>query len=551
AVLIGLLKAPTRFSPVRNAERSLKRRNVVLSQMKKYDFIAPEEYDSLKMLPIELNYRAQDHIEGLAPYFREYLRGVLAKWCKAQKKPDGTPYDLYKDGLKIYTTINSKMQLYAEDAIVEHLGGELQTEFFKHWKGKKNAPFDWHLTRKEINGILNQAMKRSDRYRMLKQAGVSKDSILTIFNTPTPMRVFSWKGDIDTVMTPMDSILYYKYFLQAGFMAMDPHTGQVKAWAGGINYKHFKYDHVKSGKRQVGSTFKPFVYALAIQEKWPPCMLIPNIPVIFVDEKGEKWSPENADDEFDDLLLPLKFGLANSINYITAYVMKRFSPEAVINISRKMGITSHLDPYPALCLGVSDLSVYEMVGAYSTFANKGIWTEPILVTRIEDNKGNVIQEFIPKTDEAMNEETACLMLNMLKGVVDGVYSSAAKKKIGTAVRLKFKYKFTNSIAGKTGTTQNQSDGWFMGIVPNLVSGVWVGCEDRSVHFRGIRLGQGANMALPIWAIFMKKVYADKGLGILESDDFELLSSKRLHVELDCEKYQAIHSSNFDDKSGGF
>jgi len=557
AVLVGLLKAPTWFSPVRNVERSLKRRNVVLSQMKKYDFITPEKYDSLKMLPLELNYRAQDHIEGLAPYFREYLRGVLAKWCKTQKKPDGIPYDLYKDGLKIYTTINSKMQTYAEEAIAEHLGGELQPEFFKHWKGKKNAPFDWHLTRKEVNGIFNQAIKRSDRYRMLKQAGMPEDSIKATFNIPTPMRIFSWNGDIDTVMTPMDSILYYKYFLQTGFMAMDPHTSYVKVWVGGINYKHFKYDHVRTSKRQVGSTFKPFVYTLAMQERISPCYEVPNIPITFIDEKDEKWTPKNADDEYDGKMISLKFGLANSINSITAFVMKQFGPEAVINIAEKMGITSHLDPYPSLCLGVSDLSVYEMAGAYSTFANKGIWTEPLLVTRIEDNKGNVIQEFIPESEEAMNEETACLMLNMLRGVVDGVSTSEVlnewgrPKKIGTAVRLRFKYKFTNPMAGKTGTTQNHSDGWFMGIVPNLVSGVWVGCEDRSVHFRSIRLGQGANMALPIWAIFMKKVYADKGLGVLENDDFELLPSKKINVELDCEKYHAIHSGNFDDESSGF
>ena len=551
AVLIGLLKAPTWFSPVRNIENSLERRNVVLYQMKKYGFIEPGEYDSLKLLPIELSYRPQDHIEGLAPYFREYLRGDLTNWCKTHKKPDGTPYDLYKDGLIIYTTINSKMQLYAEQAVAEHLGGELQPEFFKHWKGKKDAPFDRHLTREEINRIFKQAIKRSDRYRSLKQAGLSDDSITTIFNTPTQMTVFSWNGDIDTVMTPKDSILYYKYFLQAGFMAMDPHTGYIKAWVGGINYRHFKYDHVKTGKRQVGSTFKPFVYTLAMQERMSPCYEVPNIPVTFINEMGEKWTPENSDNEFNGKMISLKFGLANSINFITAFVMKQFGPEAVVNIAHKTGIMSHLDPYPSLCLGTFDLSVYEMTGAYSTFANKGIWTKPMFITRIEDNKGNVIQEFIPENDEAMNEETACLMLNMLRGVVDGVYSPSVGKKIGTAVRLRGKYKFTNPMAGKTGTTQNHSDGWYMGIVPNLVAGVWVGCEDRSVHFNSIRLGQGANMALPIWAIFMKKVYAGKGLGISETDDFELLPPNKMNVELDCKKYHAIHSGDFDDKTEGF
>ena len=588
AVLIGLLKAPSWYSPVRNPERSKKRRNVVLSQMRKYEYITEEEYTSLINMPLQLSYKAQNHKTGLATYFREYLRGELALWCKNHEKSDGTPYNLYTDGLKIYTTIDSRMQRYAEEVIKEHLGGELQPEFFKHWKGVKNAPFE-HLSKEEIDAILNQAMKRSKQYEVLtgkecancgrkgryihteKQRGVtyyqctaldcgertraiSADSIEIIFNTSVKMKVFTWHGEKDVELTPMELIRYYKHLFHAGFMSMDPHTGYVKAWVGGIDFKHFQYDHVKFGKRQVGSTFKPFVYSLAMQEKWPPCMEIPNIPVTFaVGEYGlqKAWSPKNAGDEFNGRMLPLKFGLANSVNRMTAYLMKQFGPGAVVNMAHNMGITSFLDPQPALCLGTPDLSVYEMVGAYSTFANKGVWTEPIVITRIEDSKGTVLEKYIPNRKEAMSEETASLMLHMLMGVVDGVDVPDTKIKRGTAVRLRFKYKFTGQIAGKTGTTQNYSDGWFMGITPNLVSGVWVGCEDRSVHFRNIKLGQGANTALPIWALYMKKVYADKSLGISQKDMFDILPPEKLKVELDCEKYRKLHSNDFDGYSVRF
>ena len=588
AVLVGLLKAPSWYSPKRNKERATLRRNVVMHQMMRYNYITKETYDSLASLPIELRYTAQDHTSGHATYFREYLRGELNNWCKNHKKPDGTPYNLYKDGLKIHTTINSKMQRYAEEAVAEHLNGELQGQFFKHWKGVRNAPF-WDLSKNEIDEILNLSMKRSKRYQVMtgKECGncgrrgkfvkeiknndtkqfkcqaedcgfvinaVSNDSIKSVFNRPFNMTVYSSEGEIDTIMTPMDSIRYYKYFLHSGFMSMDPHTGNVKAWVGGINYKHFQYDHVKIGKRQVGSTFKPFVYTLAMQENWPPCMKIPNVPITFHEgEYGliESWTPKNSGNEFNGLMLSLKFGLANSINYITAYVMKKFGPNAIINITRKMGITSYLDPYPALCLGTSDISVYEMVGAYSTFANKGVWTEPQLLSRIEDSKGNVLEEFIPKRVEAMSEATVSLMLHMLMGVVDGVYSNEADKRIGTAVRLRFKYKFKGQIAGKTGTTQNYSDGWFVGVTPNLVSGAWVGCEDRSVHFRYMRLGQGANMALPIWALYMKKLYEDKSLGYTENAKFDMLSPQKLNVELNCTKYNYTKSNSFGDQPEDF
>ncbi len=514
AVLVGLLKAPTYYSPVRNPENSTNRRNVVMYQMQRYDFISEATYDSLKVLPIQLRYQADDHNAGQATYFREFLRQELSKWCKEHTKADGTPYNLYRDGLRIYTTINSVMQTYAEEAVSEHLS-DLQKTFNDHWKGRE--PWGVHTE------VLIQGMKRSDRYISMKSAGMSQDSIKKAFNTRMPMTVFSWAGDIDTVMTPMDSIKYYKYFLQTGFMSMEPQTGFIRAWVGGNNYRFFKYDHVKEGKRQVGSTFKPFVYALAMQENYSPCYKVPNVPVTFTNEFGQKWTPRNSDGKYGGMI-SLKVALAESVNTITAYLMKQFGPQAVIDMARKMGITSHMDPYPSLCLGTPDLSVFEMVGAYSTFANKGVHTEPVYITRIEDKNGIVLQEFVPRKVEAISEETAYLMLSLLQGGVQ----------IGTGQRVRFRYGLNNPIAGKTGTTQNNSDGWFMGLTPELVSGVWVGAEDRSVHFRSTALGQGANMALPIWALYMKKVYANEKLNVSQGD-FERPKSP-LSVELDCSKY---------------
>jgi penicillin-binding protein 1A len=515
AVLVGLLKAPTYYSPVRNPNNAQKRRNVVLGQMQKYKFITNADYDSLAVLPIELSYKADTHNEGLATYFREYIRQELIRWCRANTKADGTPYNLYRDGLIIYTTINSKMQKYAEEAVTEHLT-DLQKVFFDHWKGQE--PWAPHFE------ILDQAVRRTDRYASLKAAGASADSIKSVFDTKIPMTVFTWKGPKDTVMSPMDSIKYHKHFLQAGFMSMEPHTGYVRAWVGGIDHTFFKYDHVKEGKRQVGSTFKPFVYALAMQENYSPCFRVPNIPVTFVNELGQVWTPKNSDNEYGGMYT-LKEALAKSINTITAYLMKQFGPQAVIDIANKMGITSHMDPFPSLALGTPDLSVYEMVGAYSTFANKGVFTEPIYITRIEDKNGIVLREFLPKKVEAINEETAYLMLNLLEGGVQ----------YGTGARIRFRYKLNNPIAGKTGTTQNNSDGWFIGITPELVSGVWVGAEDRAVRFRSTSLGQGANMALPIWGLYMQKVYADKTLNVSQ-DEFEK-PSQPLSVQLNCSHYQ--------------
>ncbi len=515
AMLIGMLKAPSRFNPVRNPKTSMERRNVVLSQMKKYNFLSQQQFDSLKVLPIKLKYRIEDHNYGMATYFREILRGELAQWCKEHiNNSTGRPYNMYTDGLRIYTTIDSRMQRYAEEAMQEHLK-VLQKKFNDHWKGKD--PWEEH------KDLLTDAMKRTERYQSLQAAKATKKEIDKVFKTKTKMTVFTWRGDVDTLLSPLDSIRYYKMIEQCGFMSMDPHTGQIKAWVGGIDYRYFKYDHVKDGKRQVGSTFKPFLYTLAMQEGYSPCYKIPNTRITFDLPSGDQWSPENADGTYGGMLT-LKYGLAESVNCISAYLMKQFGPQAMIEIVRKMGITSPIDAVPAICLGTPDVSVLEMVGAYSTFANKGVWTQPTYLLRIEDKSGNMLQEFVPRQVEAVNEETAFLMLNLMKGVVQ----------FGTGARLRGQYKFSNPIAGKTGTTQNQSDGWFMGITPDLVSGCWVGCEDRLVHFRTLEDGQGARTALPIWALYMQKVYADKSINLTKGD-FDR-PDEPLNVELDCDKY---------------
>ncbi len=549
AMLVGMFKNPSLYNPNRRVELTAERRNVVLNQMSKYGFISKESKDSLKAIPINLDFKRASHNEGLAPYLREYLRGSLKSWCKENKKANGENYSLYTDGLKIYTTINTRMQKFAEEAMRTHLK-ELQADFNLHWKGYSNAPFPKDFTREQIGSILDQSMRRSERYIRLKQGGKSEKEIKKIFKKKVSMKVFSWNGEIDTVMTPRDSIWYYKYFIHSGMMSMDPRNGHVKAYVGGINYKHFKYDHVKVGKRQVGSTFKPFLYALAMQEGYSPCYEVPNVPVVFdKDQWGlpeEDWIPRNSDDKYEGLLISMKFGLANSINTITAHIMKQFGPHAVLDLAKKMGIKSRLSPVPSICLGTFDLSVYEMVGAYSTFVNKGVWIEPMIVTKIEDKNGVVIQEFAPNMVEAMSEQTADVMTRMLQGVVDGTYSPSADVSMGTGVRLRRKYKFENQIGGKTGTTQNNSDGWFMGITPNLVSGVWSGNEDRSAHFRSTFYGQGANMALPIWAEYMQRVYADSLELGLYAEEFDIPPS--VDALLDCgSKPGQIESNNIDDE----
>ena len=536
ATLVGMLKNSSLYNPNRRLELTEKRRNVVLSQMKKYNFISDTLFDSLIKTPIILDFKKASHNEGLAPYFREFLRGEMKKWCSTKIKTDGSAYNLYTDGLKIYTTIDSRMQAFAEEAVATHISA-LQDDFYRHWDGYTNAPFPEDFDSTQVDQVMDMAIKRSVRYKRLKSQGKSKEEIDKIFDKKTEMQLFSWKGKIDTVLSPRDSILYSKYFLHSGLMSMEPSTGHVKAYVGGINYENFQYDHVTSGKRQVGSTFKPFLYSLAIQEGYSPCYQVPNVPVVFDKYKWrleKDWTPKNSgSEELEGLTLSLKYGLANSINTVTAYIMKQFGPHAVVDLAKKIGIKSKILAVPSLCLGTFDLSVYEMVGAYSTFSNKGVWVEPIFVTKIEDKNGVILDKFIPKSNEAMSEKTADVMVRLLQGVVDGVYSPTAKKRSGTGVRLRYKYGFKNEIGGKTGTTQNQSDGWFMGITPNLVTGVWTGCDDRSVHFRDIQYGQGANMALPIFAEYMQRVYADTANSGVHPIPFDI--SRSIDVKLDCDE----------------
>jgi penicillin-binding protein 1A len=511
AVLVGILKGITLYSPVRNPERSLNRRNTVIGQMEKYGYLSAEVADSVKLLPIELDLRPQSHSAGLATYFREYLRMELNKWLENNRKPDGTKYNLYKDGLRVYTTIDSRMQEHAEAAVKTHMQ-DLQKVFFDHWKGRE--PWGKHTE------ILTMGMKRADRYRALKAEGYSEEEILEVFNTPMDLRLFSWNGWIDTLISPMDSIRYAKKFLHTGFMAMEPNSGHIKAWVGGIDIDFAQYDHVNpTAKRQAGSTFKPLVYTLAIDNGFDPCVKIPNQPVTF--EQFQNWTPKNYDGKNGGSLNMFE-GLAASINNIVAYLMKQVGPESVIELSRNMGITSHMDPWPSLCLGSFDMSVYEMVGAYATYANKGVWTKPIFITRIEDKNGNVLAEFYPETREALSEETAYAMVRLLQGVVDQ----------GTARRLRFRYNLRNEIGGKTGTTQNNSDGWFIGITPELAAGAWVGADDRAVRFRTTALGGGANSALPIWGEFFKRIYADDRLG-LSQQAFEPPGTP-MSIKLNCD-----------------
>jgi len=511
AMLVGMAKNPALFNPNRFHERAEGRRNTVLQQMNKYGYLTEEQSDSLQKIPLKLVFHPEDHNDGLAPYFREYLRDVfLKKWCEENPKPDGTKYDIYRDGLNIYTTLDSRMQCYAEEAMRDHMNA-LQVLFFKDCKQKKNAPFAWNVTKDEIKSIRQQGMKRSERYRVLKLAKTDEKTIEKIFSTPVEMTIFTWNGPKDTIMSPKDSIRYYKGFLQTGFMSMEPQTGYIKAWVGGINYKFFKYDHVQIGHaRQVGSTFKPFVYALAIQEGYSPCYRVPNVKTCIDMPEGQPlYCPENSagDEKLAGKMLTLKKALANSINYVSAYLIKQFGAPAVAELAHRMGVVSKIDPTPSICLGTPEISVFEMVGANATFANKGTWIQPTFITRIEDKNGKVLADFAPKTEEVMNEEKAYVMLQLLRGVADG----------GTGSRLRHRFKLTMPIAGKTGTTQNNADGWFMGITPDLVSGCWVGAEDRSVHFNSTDQGQGASMALPIWAKYMQKVYADKSLKISQGD----------------------------------
>ena len=540
ATLIGMCKNPSLYNPVKYNERSRDRRNVVLNQMRKADYITREQYDSLKVLPLDVKFQRTDHKLGLAPYFREYLRLMLIakepkksdyadwqeqkyiddKWqwennplygfCVKNKKHDGSPYNIYTDGLKIYTTIDSRMQKYAEEAVSEHMQS-LQKTFFKEKKGRATAPFSRRVKQEEIDGIMSRAIKQSDRYYRMKAAGFTREQIDALFKKPVEMQVFSYNGMIDTVMSPIDSIKYVKHFLRCGFMSMDSRNGHVKAYVGGPDFEHFQYDMVNLGRRQVGSTVKPYLYTLAMEEGMSPCDKTTNQPITLTDGAGRPWSPRNGSKSRLGEQVSLRWGLANSNNWISAYLMSLFTPESLVKLMKSFGIRSHLDPVLALSLGICDISVAEMVDAYTAFPNKGIRVEPLYVTRIEDSNGNVIASFNPEMHEIFSENTSYKMIYMLRSVVDG----------GTGGRIRSRHGLNMQMGGKTGTTQNNSDGWFMGFTPSLVSGVWVGGEDRSIHFDNIAEGQGASMALPIWALYMKKVLNDPKTGYSTNETFEM------------------------------
>lgn len=534
AVLVGMLQAPSKYNPRFHPERALKRRNIVLGQMVKNDKLSEETKNTLSKKPIVLHYKPESHKEGTATYFREYLREWMKNWTKENKKADGSDYDIYKDGLKIYTTIDSRIQLYAEEAMEMHLKN-LQQEFFTEQKKNKNAPFV-RISDDETKKLLSQAMKTSERWRIMKDEGKSEEDIIKSFGVKTKMTVFTWKGERDTTMTPMDSIRYYKHFLQTGVMSMEPKTGHVKAWVGGINYKYFQYDHVGQGARQVGSTFKPFVYATAIEQlNMSPCDSIIDAP--YTIPKGrhhvtETWTPNNSDHEYRGMVT-LKKALALSINTVSAKLIDKVGPEAVAELTHKLGVNSKIPLQPSIALGAVEITVQDMVGAYSTFANQGVYVKPQFITRIEDKNGVVIYEPIPESHDVLNKDIAFAVIKLLEGVTESGSGARLRTQGGGHGYNRvtgYPYVFKNPIAGKTGTSQNQSDGWFVGMVPNLVTGVWVGCEDRSARFRGITYGQGATAALPIWAIMMKKCYEDKDLDI-SIKDFERPAN--LSIKVDC------------------
>ena len=549
AMLVGMVNKPTRYNPALNPDKALVRRNFVIGQMEKAGYFDDQAKaagvkttafrDSIRQIPIELNYQVQDHNSGHAPYFRDMVRRVMSAkkpkrssysvpedytadslswatddlygWLEKNKKADGTPYDLDRDGLRIYTTINYKMQKYAEEAVQERMR-DLQADFRKDLRHKTNKPFSNDIDAPTRDRLMQQARKWSDRYRVLKKKGLNDSQIFKTFSEPVNMRVFAYnkKGYIDTTMTPDDSIRYYKSILRTAFVAMEPGTGHVKAYVGGPDYRYFKYDNVRQGKRQVGSTIKPFLYTLAMQEGLTPCTKVTNVPVTFLTPGGETWTPRSTDkEEWIGKTVTLKWGLTNSSNNISAFLMKQYGPEAMADMMKRMGIQSHGDEVPSLCVGPADLTLWEMVAAYNTFPSRGVYVTPLFVTRIEDRQGNVLSEFTNRKREAIAESTAYLMVNLMEGVVQG----------GTASRLRYRYNLTGEIAGKTGTTNDNSDGWFIGYTPTLVAGVWTGAEDRQVHFQSITYGQGAHMSLPTWGIFMKKVLADGTLGISADDRF--------------------------------
>ena len=534
AILVGMFKNSGLYNPIRNPQGVINRRNVVFSQMEKGKIISEKEKERLQSLPLKLNFKLETHKEGTATYFREYLRDYMKKWVEENKKPDGSDYDIYRDGLKIYTTIDSRMQAHAETAVTAHMAN-LQEEFFRQSKDNKNAPFV-NISSVETQRILNQAMKSSNRWAVMKAMDKSEEEIIKSFSEKTKMTVFSWKGEKDTLMTPLDSIRYYKHFLQSGLMAMEPQTGNVKAWVGGINYKYFQYDHVGQGARQVGSTFKPFVYATAIEQlNMSPCDSIIDGP--FMIRKGRHhvtadWEPKNSDNKYRGMVT-LKKGLANSINTISAKLIDKVGPEAVIDLTHKLGVKSEIVNQPSIALGAVEITVEDMVAAYSTFANQGVYMKPQFISKIEDKSGVVIYEPIPESHDVLNKDIAYAVIKLLEGVTEGGSGDRLRTTGGGNGSNRwtgYPYSFKNPIAGKTGTTQNQSDGWFMGMVPNLVTGVWVGCEDRSARFKSITYGQGATAALPVWGYFMKLCYADPALKV-SKEPFERPTN--LSIKVDC------------------
>ena len=548
ATLVGMLKNSSLYNPIRRPERVKKRRNIVFQQMLRNKLLSTEEVDSLSKLPLKIIYTPESHREGLATYFRAYLKDFMDDWINENPKPDGSKHNLYRDGLRIYTTIDSRIQQLAEDAVIGHMKN-LQQEFFLQNNEEKNptAPF-LDLRDGEIDTLLQRTAYRSERWRKMKLAGISEEEILSSFNREVPMRVFSWKGEIDTIMTPMDSIRYYKHFLRASLMSMEPQTGHVKAWVGGYNYKHFQYDQVKQGRRQIGSTFKPFLYATAIDQlKLSPCDSLPDALYCIEPRKHgnlNAWCPKNSGDKYGKTRT-LKNALANSVNTVSARLMDLVGPRPVINLARKMGITSYLPSVPSIALGTPDISLFEMVGAYSSFANQGIYVKPIMITRIEDKNGRSLYDVQPVTRDVLSEEAAYVTVNLMQGVTQS--GSGARLRHAGLEKTNYIYEkvvtgypfiFENPIAGKTGTTQNQSDGWFMGMVPNLATGVWVGGEDRSIHFKEIGFGQGATMALPIWGNYMRSLYENPNFGISKED---FIAPENLNIPVDCQELANVKS----------
>ncbi|MGB2129186.1 MAG: transglycosylase domain-containing protein [Flavicella sp.] len=548
AVLVAMLKNPRQYNPNReiSKKKSLGRRNQVLFQLTRNNTITKKVKDSLQQLPMLIEFSPEGHNDGYATYFREYLRDYMKRWIKEHPKADGSYHNLYRDGLKIYVTLDSRMQRYAEEAVQEHVSN-LQRVFFKEQKKNPTAPF-YDLEDEEVDKIMDRGIRNTERYRLLKKAGKTKEQINKAFATKRKMKVFTWKGTKDTVMTPYDSIRYYKHFLHSGLLSIEPQSGHVKAWVGGINNRYFQYDHVKQGKRQVGSTFKPFVYASVIDQlQLSPCEEYPNTPYTVPKEEygmDEDWTPRNSGDTYGGEL-SLKRALAKSINVITARMIHKVGPKTVVRLAKKAGIESHIPPYPSIALGTLDASLFEMVGAYAMFANKGMRIEQMMVTRIEDRNGTVLDEFLSEKTQVMSEESSYVVLDLLKGVTEagsGVRLRSKTGKYPDSIATGYPYEFKNPIAGKTGTTQNQSDGWFMGVVPNLATGVWTGANDRATHFAGITQGQGATMSLPTWALFMRKCYADPTLEISQ-EDFERPSE--VSIPLDCTSEKSMNSSSDD------